>query len=130
MASTTSSSNDTLTLTNTYSYDVTLSDLQIPNINKSEANPSSFMTFQPIDASGVNLGNAQTVFDFDQTIASRLDEMATIQNHLSNQRAKVGARLNSAQRQGDVMQERKISITKDVSDLADADLSELVTSLQ
>ena len=128
--STTSSSNDTLTLTNTYSYDVTLSDLQIPNINKSEANPSSFMTFQPIDASGVNLGNAQTVFDFDQTIASRLDEMATIQNHLSNQRAKVGARLNSAQRQGDVMQERKISITKDVSDLADADLSELVTSLQ
>ena len=56
--------------------------------------------------------------------------MATIQNHLSNQRAKVGARLNSAQRQGDVMQERKISITKDVSDLADADLSELVTSLQ
>ena len=130
VVSTTSSSNDTLTLTNTYSYDITLSDLQIPNINKSEANPSSFMTFQPIDASGVNLGNAQTVFDFDQTIASRLDEMATIQNHLSNQRAKVGARLNSAQRQGDVMQERKISITKDVSDLADADLSELVTSLQ
>ena len=56
--------------------------------------------------------------------------MATIQNHLSNQRAKVGARINSAQRQSDVMQERKISVSKDVSDLADADLSELVTSLQ
>ena len=76
------------------------------------------------------MGNTQTVYDFDQTIASRLDEMVAIQNHLANQRAKVGARINSVERQNDVMQERKILITKDVSELADADLSELVTELQ
>ena len=128
--STTSDSNDTLTLTNAYSYDITLSDLQIPNITKSQAQPTSFLSFQPIDAAGVSLGNNQTVHDFDQTIASRLDELSTIQTHLSNQRAKVGARQNSATRQMDVMQERKIQITKEVGDLADADLSKLITELQ
>ena len=45
--------------------------------------PTSFFTFQPVDASGNSLGNSQTIYDFDQTIASRLDEMMTIQNHLS-----------------------------------------------
>ena len=128
--STTSDSNDTLTLTNAYSYDITLSDLQIPNITKSQAQPTSYLSFQPIDAAGVSLGNNQTVHDYDQTIASRLDELSTIQTHLSNQRAKVGARQNSATRQMDVMQERKIQITKEVGDLADADLSKLITELQ
>ena len=128
--STTSDSNDTLTLTNAYSYDITLSDLQIPNITKSQAQPTSFLSFQPIDAAGASLGNNQTVHDYDQTIASRLDELSTIQTHLSNQRAKVGARQNSATRQMDVMQERKIQITKEVGDLADADLSKLITELQ
>ena len=127
---TTSDSNDTLTLTNAYSYDITLSDLQIPNITKSQAQPTSFLSFQPIDAAGASLGNNQTVHDYDQTIASRLDELSTIQTHLSNQRAKVGARQNSATRQMDVMQERKIQITKEVGDLADADLSKLITELQ
>ena len=56
--------------------------------------------------------------------------MVTIQNHLANQRAKVGARLNSAQRQTDIMRERQQLINKDISELADADLAELVTQLQ
>ena len=38
--------------------------------------------------------------------------------------------INSAERQSDVMMERQISVSKDVSDLADADLSKLVTDLQ
>ena len=74
--------------------------------------------------------NSQTVFDNDQTISSRLDEIVTIQSHVSNQRAKIGARMNSAERLRDVLEERKILIGKDVSDLEDADLAELVTSLQ
>ena len=123
-------SNTTLKLTNDYSYDIELSKVEVPTIDKSQETPSSFFTFQPVDDAGNNLGNVQTVYDFDQTIASRLDEMVAIQNHLANQRAKVGARINSVERQFDVMQERKILITKDVSELADADLSELVTELQ
>ena len=56
--------------------------------------------------------------------------MRVIQNHLANQRAKVGSRMNSVERQSDIMLERKILVEKDVSELADADLSELVTELQ
>ena len=122
--------NTTLKLTNQYSYDIEMSNLQIPGITKSQDDPTSFFTFQPVDASGNSLGNAQTIYDFDQTIASRLDEMSTIQNHLSNQRAKVGARINSANRQTDIMRERHLLINKDISKLADADLAELVTKLQ
>ena len=123
-------SNTTLKLTNTFSYDITMSDVQIPGITKAQDQPTSFFSFQPIDASGNSLGNKQTLYDFDQTIASRLDEMVTIQNHLSNQRAKVGARINSAERQSDIMRERLELISKDISELADADLAELVTQLQ
>ena len=123
-------SNTTLKLTNTFSQDITMSNVKIPGITKAQEQPTSFFTFQPVDASGNSLGNSQTLYDFDQTIASRLDEMVTIQNHLANQRAKVGARLNSAQRQTDIMRERQQLINKDISELADADLAELVTQLQ
>ena len=92
--------------------------------------PTSFFTFQPVDAADNVLGNPQTVFDTDQTIASRLDEIVTIQSHVSNQRAKVGARMNSSERLRDMLEERKILISKDISDLEDADLAELVTDLQ
>ena len=78
----------------------------------------------------VVIGKGQQVYDFDQTIASRLDELVVIQNHIANQRAKVGARMNSVERQEEIMIERKTLVEKDVSDLADADLSELVTELQ
>ncbi len=123
-------SNTTLVLTGTYGYDIEISNFQVPNTTAAKAQPTSFLAFQPVDAAGTSLGNSQTIYDFDQTIASRLDELVTIQTHLSNQRAKVGSRENSAERQRDVMEERKILISKDVSDLADADLSALVTQLQ
>ena len=123
-------SNKTLKLVSDYGYDIELSNLQVPNIDKSQETPTSFFTLQPIDSANSNIGNAQQIYDFDQTIASRLDELVVIQNHLANQRAKVGARINSVERQQDIMVERKVLVEKDVSELADADLSDLVTQLQ
>ncbi|MAZ45950.1 MAG: flagellar hook-associated protein 3, partial [Rickettsiales bacterium] len=70
-------SNTTLKLTNTFSQDITMSNVKIPGITKAQEQPTSFFTFQPVDASGNSLGNSQTLYDFDQTIASRLDEMVT-----------------------------------------------------
>ena len=113
-----------------YSYDIDWSNVQVPNIDKSQETPTSFFTLQPVDAADSNIGNPQKIYDFDQTIASRLDELVVIQNHLANQRAKVGARMNSAERLRDMLEERKILVGKDISDLADADLAELVTDLQ
>ena len=123
-------SNTTLKLVSDFGYDIELSNVEIEGIDKAQASPTSFFTFQPVDAADNVLGNAQTVFDTDQTIASRLDEIVTIQSHVSNQRAKVGARMNSSERLRDMLEERKILISKDISDLEDADLAELVTDLQ
>ena len=123
-------SNKTLKLVSDYGYDIEWSNVQVPNIDKSQETPTSFFTLQPIDSANSNIGNAQQIYDYDQTIASRLDELVVIQNHLANQRAKVGARMNSVERQQDIMIERKVLVEKDVSELADADLSELVTELQ
>ncbi len=123
-------SNKTLKLVSDYGYDIEWSNVQVPNIDKSQETPTSFFTLQPIDSANSNIGNAQQIYDYDQTIASRLDELVIIQNHLANQRAKVGARMNSVERQQDIMIERKVLVEKDVSELADADLSELVTELQ
>ena len=42
----------------------------------------------------------------------------------------VGARVNSLERQNELLIERKNAVEKDMSDLSDADLSALVTDLQ
>ena len=118
-------------LVSDFGYDIEWSNVEIPNIDKSQETPTSFFTLQPIDAANSNIGNAQQIYDFDQTIASRLDELVVIQNHLANQRAKVGARMNSVERQQDIMVERKVLVEKDVSELSFVfDLSQLVTDLQ
>ena len=130
MTATLEDSNTTLKLVSDFGYDIDLSHVGIEGITKAQDAPTSFFTFQPVDAAGNKLGNSQTVFATDQTISSRLDEIVTIQSHVSNQRAKVGARMNSTERLRDVLEERKILIGKDVGDLEDADLASLVTSLQ
>lgn len=123
-------SNTTLKLVNGNGEDIDFGNLEITGIDKAQDTPTSFFSFRSVDAAGNNLSNEQTIYDKDQTIASRLDELVTIQSHVSNQRAKVGARMNSAERLRDVLEERKILISQDVSDLQDADLASLVTSLQ
>ena len=53
-----------------------------------------------------------------------------VQEHIANQRAIIGARTSSLERHLDLISERKIAIEKDISDISDADLAELVTQLQ
>ena len=60
----------------------------------------------------------------------QLDKIVNAQSHISNNRGIVGARVNSLQRQSELLIERQNAVEKDVSDLSDADLSNLVTNLQ
>ena len=99
-------SNKTLKLVNNFGKDIDFGNLQITGIDKAQDTPTSFFSFRSVDAAGNNLSNEQTIYDKDQTIASRLDELVTIQSHVSNQRAKVGARMNSSERLRDVLEER------------------------
>ena len=61
---------------------------------------------------------------------NRLDDIKAVQEHIANQRAVIGARTSSLDRQLELISIRKIAIEEDMSDISDADLSELVTQLQ
>ena len=70
------------------------------------------------------------MYDKNQSVQNRLDDIKIVQEHLANQRAIIGARTSSLERHLDLIAEREIAIEKDISDLSDADLAALVTQLQ
>ena len=67
---------------------------------------------------------------FGGIIVQELDKIVNAQSHISNKRGTVGARVNSLERQAELLIERQNAVEKDVSDLKDADLAALVTNLQ
>ena len=66
----------------------------------------------------------------NQTIQNRLDDIISVQDHIANQKAIIGARTNSLDRQKELIAQRTIAIEKDMSGISDADLAALVTELQ
>ena len=78
----------------------------------------------------VQLGVPQVLYDKNQTIQNRLDDIISVQDHIANQKAIIGARTNSLDRQKELMAQRTIAIEKDMSSISDADLAALVTELQ
>ena len=70
------------------------------------------------------------MYDKDQTIENRLDDIKSVQEHISNQKAIIGARTNSLDRQNELLAQRNIQISKDMADISEADLAALVTELQ
>ena len=127
---TASLSNNTITLEDTQNGPITIKDLQIEGIIKAEKEPKSFLTFDAVDGSNNSLGHPQVIYDKNQTIQNRLDNIVSVNEHLSNQKAIIGARTNSLERQKDLLAQRSIAINKDMSEISDADLAALVTELQ
>ena len=123
-------SGSTITLTDSGNGPITISDLQVEGITKAEKNPKSYLTFNAIDGSGNTLAKEQRLYDKNQSVQNRLDDIKIVQEHLANQRAIIGARTSSLERHLDLIAERKIAVEKDISDVSDADLAELVTTLQ
>ena len=127
---TASLSGDVITLEDSKNGPITIKDLQIEGIDKAEKEPKSFLTFDAIDGSGNSLGIPQVLYDKNQTIQNRLDDITNVQDHIANQKAIVGARTNSLDRQKELIAQRTIAIEKDMSSISDADLAALVTELQ
>ena len=109
---------------------IEIKNLEIPYINTAQKVPTSFITFDPLDASGNKIGHSQTLNDNDQLTSSQLNNIADTQVHIANFRGEVGARLNLLDRQNENLNQRDIAIKKDLSDLQDADLAALVTDLK
>ena len=123
-------SGNIITLEDSKNGPITIKDLQVEGIEKSEKEPKSFLTFDAIDGAGSSLGNPQVLYDKNQTIQNRLDDIISVQDHIANQKAIIGARTNSLDRQKELIAQRTIAIEKDMSGISDADLAALVTELQ
>ena len=109
---------------------IEIKNLEIPNINTAQKVPTSFITFDPLDASGNKVGHYQTLYDNNQLTSSQLNNIADTQVHIANFRGEVGSKLNLLERQNTNLSERDLAIKKDLSDLEDADLAALVTDLK
>lgn len=123
-------SGSTITLVDEKNGPITLKDLQIEGIDRAEKQPKSFLTFDAVDGAGTSLGHPQTLYDKNQTIQNRLDDIKSVQEHIANQKAIIGARTNSLERQKELLAQRNIQVSEDMSEIADADLAALVTELQ
>jgi len=109
---------------------IELKNLEIPYIKTAQKVPTSFITFDPLDATGNKIGHSQTLYDNDQLTSAQLNNIADTQVHIANFRGEVGAKLNLLNRQYQNLSERDLAIKKDLSDLEDADLASLVTDLK
>ena len=71
------------------------------------------------------MGVPQILYDKNQTIQNRLDDITKVQEHIANQKAIIGARTNSLDRQKELIAQRSIAVQKDMSRISDADLAAL-----
>ncbi|WP_333869076.1 flagellar hook-associated protein FlgL [Cypionkella sp.] len=88
------------------------------------------LTLTPLDASGTAAGPAQTLADADQAITASVGLLSNVTNHISTQRAKIGAYANAAMVQHSNLEEQSVFVQKAKSEIADADLADLITRLQ
>jgi flagellin-like hook-associated protein FlgL len=109
---------------------IKIENLEIEGIENAEKSPTSYIVLNVTDPNGNIMGKSQTLYDTSQLTSSQLNNIAETQVHIANFRGKVGARLNLLDRQRDTLTERDIAIQKDIGNLADADLAELVTQMQ
>ncbi len=96
---TASLSGTTITLSDSNNGPISITDLQIEGITTAEKEPKSWITFDAIDGSGNSLAKEQRLYDYNQSVQSRLNDVKSVQDHLANQRAIIGARTNSLERQ-------------------------------
>ena len=120
----------TIKLTDSVNGPMEIKNLSVYGIDTAQKDPSSFFNVQPTDGIGNNIGGVQKLYDNDQLPSKQLDNVASTQVHIANNRGEIGARTNSLERQVELLANRRLNVEKDVSDLRDADLAALVTNLQ
>ena len=75
-------------------------------------------------------GSFRRLTDIDQLITSSVTDVRKASDHLSQQRAFLGAQINKAELQKDALDQRIIAASEKISDIDTADMAALVTRLQ
>jgi flagellar hook-associated protein 3 FlgL len=109
---------------------ISIKDYEVTGQKTAEAQLRGALTLTPLDANGSDAGPSQTLADADQSISTSIGLLSTASSHVSIQRAKVGAYANAAQVQKSNLEEQSLFVQKTKSEIADADMAELITKLQ
>ena len=109
---------------------IRVTDVQIEGFNEAADQITSYVNFTGRDGSGNAVGRTMKLTDQDQLVASSVGHIQSAIDNFSLQRAYVGAQLSKGATQADILGARKLAVDRDVSRLGEADLAELITSLQ
>ena len=109
---------------------IRVADVQIDGVDSAADEVTTYVNFTGRDGDGVATGRTMKLTDQDQLVASSIGHIQAAIDNFSLQRAYVGAQLSKGAKQSDVLGARKLAVERDVSRLGDADLAELITSLQ
>ena len=88
------------------------------------------MAVVALDVNGAEIGKERVLTDEDQLLGRGIENVLSSIDHLALQQARLGAQMAKAEIQIEVLQGRKLAVTKDISAMGDADLAKLVTELQ
>jgi len=119
-----------ITLVEENSSTIVVQDIHIEGQEIANKDADYHMAFTTIDEYGKQVGGTRILTDEDQLLGSGIENLLASIDHLSIQQAVVGAQMTKADIQADVIQSRKLAVSKDISAMGDADLAKLVTELQ
>ena len=109
---------------------ISIQDIEIEGQELASTSSDYYLRFASVDEYGQEVGAARILTDEDQLLGRGIENLMSSINHLSIQQAVLGAQMSKAAIQEDVLQSRKLAVTKDISAMGDADLAKLVTELQ
>lgn len=119
-----------ITLIDNQSRIIKVSNIEIEGTDFATGEINSYIDFNTLEGSGAVVGNSRRLTDTDQLISSSVMDVKKATDHLSLQRAFLGAQINKAELQRDAIDQRIISTSEKISDLGDADLAALITQIQ
>lgn len=123
-------SNGALALTETFNGDISMEDMEIQGVDFGEEDITYFANFNSYDGMGRKIGETRKLTDTDQIVSSSVNNLNKTIEHITTQMAFIGAQMNKTDNQLQVLAERKISVSEEISEIGDADLTELITELQ
>ena len=122
--------NGALKLTENFNGEIKMSHVEISGVNFAEEEVEYFANFTSYDGTGEIVGEVRKLTDMDQIVGTSVNNLNATLNHISSQMAFVGAQINKVDTQSQVLSERKITVDEKISEIGDADLTELVTQLK
>jgi flagellar hook-associated protein 3 FlgL len=122
--------NGALQLTENFNGEIKMSHVEINGVDFAEQEVEYFANFTSYDGSGQVVGEIRKLTDMDQIVSTSVNNLNSTINHISSQMAFVGAQINKVDTQTQVLSERKITVDEKISEIGDADLTELVTQLK